>query len=204
MVFVGDMDLEGSLCLPFVKSSPFWEAIESGEVLRKFPQNPHFQPLAKSVEVLREGLALGHMMCFVSLVEKTCKLKVDDPREDYDSIMRTLDELEELGFDVKAIRDPLNGKLLKKAKLENFLDQLKEVEVQIGEFTDVETKLNDKMKSLEEEKKKLAEEEKRLKEEEETLMSKRVNMHSDISCLRSKSDVINEGISSILQDLTDQ
>ena len=198
------MDPEGSLSLPFVKSSPFWEAIESGEVLRKFPQNPHFQPLAKSADVLREGLVLEHMTRFVSLVEKTCKLKVDDPREYYDRITRTLDELEELGFDVKAIRDPLNGKLLKKAKLENFLDQLKEVEVQIGEFTNVETELNDKMKILEEEKKKLVEEEKRLEEEEATLMSKRANMHSEISCLRSKAVVFNEGISSILQDLTDQ
>ncbi|KAG6648040.1 hypothetical protein CIPAW_07G120400 [Carya illinoinensis] len=44
--------------LPFVKSSPVWKAIESMEIFRIMPQNPHFLPLDKCKEEYREGLAI--------------------------------------------------------------------------------------------------------------------------------------------------
>ncbi|KAK9904575.1 hypothetical protein M0R45_000597 [Rubus argutus] len=36
--------------MPFVKSSPIWKAIESFDVFRIMPQNPHFRPLVKCKE----------------------------------------------------------------------------------------------------------------------------------------------------------
>ncbi|KAF9592818.1 hypothetical protein IFM89_017437 [Coptis chinensis] len=50
--------------LPFIKSSPGWKDVESNEIFRSMPQKPHFRPLQKKPELLREGKALGLMACF--------------------------------------------------------------------------------------------------------------------------------------------
>ncbi|PQQ00957.1 DUF724 domain-containing protein 7 [Prunus yedoensis var. nudiflora] len=75
---------------PFVRTSPFWESIESMEIFKRFPQKPHFHPLVKCKAVCREGSALGNMITFASLVEKTSKLQVGDPRDLFDSNLEAL------------------------------------------------------------------------------------------------------------------
>ncbi|ONI16825.1 hypothetical protein PRUPE_3G124100 [Prunus persica] len=62
--------------LPFVRNFPLWENIESMDVFKRFPQKPHFHPLLKCKEVCREGSALGKMVNFAFMVEKTSKLQV--------------------------------------------------------------------------------------------------------------------------------
>ncbi|KAE8694907.1 hypothetical protein F3Y22_tig00110764pilonHSYRG00075 [Hibiscus syriacus] len=63
------------------KEKPLELMVQSPLVgLSVMPQNPHFQPLVKSKEILREGLAVAHMLNFTSLVQKTSELTVVDPR----------------------------------------------------------------------------------------------------------------------------
>ncbi|KAL6127947.1 hypothetical protein ACLB2K_071308 [Fragaria x ananassa] len=55
----GTVKQEESPDLPFVKLSPLWEHFESMEAFKKFPQKPHFRPLAKMKDIFREGSAIG-------------------------------------------------------------------------------------------------------------------------------------------------
>ncbi|KAF9592810.1 hypothetical protein IFM89_017429 [Coptis chinensis] len=66
--------------LPFIKCSPGWKDVESNEIFRSMPQKPHFLPLQKKLELLREGKALGLMVSFGSLVEKISKTHYDEPK----------------------------------------------------------------------------------------------------------------------------
>ncbi|EEF37372.1 hypothetical protein RCOM_0882640 [Ricinus communis] len=86
---------------PFAKSSSIWEKIESLGVFHFMPQKLHFHPLVKCKEVCREGFAVGYMVSFASLVDKTSKLQIDDPSDVIHSYLDTLAELEMLGFGVK-------------------------------------------------------------------------------------------------------
>ncbi|KAJ9553712.1 hypothetical protein OSB04_017757 [Centaurea solstitialis] len=115
--------------LPFVRSTPLWETLESMEAFIKLPQKPHFRPLLEGVkESAREGLAIGSMVTFSSVVEKTCGLRFDDERSRIEDCLETLVELERHGFEVEVIRDRLTRLLLIKDKEEELEDRWKGVE----------------------------------------------------------------------------
>ncbi|ONI21368.1 hypothetical protein PRUPE_2G061500 [Prunus persica] len=175
---------------PFVRSSPFWESIESMEVFKRFPQKPHFHPLVKSKAVCREGSALGNMITFASLVETTSKLQVGDPRDIFDSNLEALVDLEMLGFDVTAVRHRLKELVEMKVKLGQLHNQLKEVDIQIRECTLDRTRNNETISRID---KKI----KDLKEKGATLMSINAAKGSEISKLQSEANAITEGIQSI-------
>ncbi|CAL9005023.1 unnamed protein product [Prunus brigantina] len=175
---------------PFVRSSPFWESIESMEVFKRFPQKPHFHPLVKYKAVFCEGSALGNMITFASLVEKTSKLQVGDPRDLFDSNLEALVDLEMLGFDVMAIRHRLKELVEMKVKLGQLHNLLKEVDIQIRECTLDRTRNNETISRID---KKI----KDLKEKGATLMSINVAKGSEISKLQSEANAITEGIQSI-------
>ncbi|KAL6289088.1 hypothetical protein ACE6H2_006598 [Prunus campanulata] len=175
---------------PFVRSSPFWESIESMEVFKRFPQKPHFHPLVKCKAVCREGSALGNMITFASLVEKTSKFHVGDPRDIFDSNLEALVDLEMLGFDVTAVRHRLKELVEMKVKLGQLHNQLKEVDIQITECTLGRTRNNETISRID---KKI----KDLKEKGATLMSINVAKGSEISKLQSEANAITEGIQSI-------
>ncbi|KAF5190424.1 hypothetical protein FRX31_019987 [Thalictrum thalictroides] len=98
--------------LPFVKTSDLWEGFESMEVFQLMPQYPHFRPLEKENEELREGLAIGNMVNFANLMKRTCKAQLDDPRSMLQMKLKALPAFEEHGFTVQPIRSRLE-KLLK-------------------------------------------------------------------------------------------
>ncbi|KAH7537513.1 hypothetical protein FEM48_Zijuj03G0100900 [Ziziphus jujuba var. spinosa] len=104
----GDIEQNNGLSLPFMKTFSIWQQFESMEVFRKLPQNPHFQPSMKSKRLCREGLAIGNMFAFVSLVEMIAKLEIDAPAELVNDATEALVELEKMGFNVKALRGRLN------------------------------------------------------------------------------------------------
>ncbi|PQM39453.1 hypothetical protein Pyn_41050 [Prunus yedoensis var. nudiflora] len=179
--------------LPFVRSSPFWKSIESMEVFKRFPQRPHFLPLMKCKAVCREGSALGNMITFASLVEKTSKLQVGNPRDLFDSNLEALVDLEMLGFDVTAVRHRLKELIEMKVKLGQLENQSKEIDIQITECTLDRTRNNETISRIDKEIEDL-------KEKRATLMSIDVAKGSEISKLQSEANAITEGIQSIHHD----
>ncbi|XP_021828394.1 DUF724 domain-containing protein 3-like isoform X2 [Prunus avium] len=178
---------------PFVRSSPFWKSIESMEVFKRFPQRPHFHPLMKCKAVCREGSALGNMITFASLVEKTSKLQVGDPRDLFDSNLEALVDLEVLGFDVTAVRHRLKELIEMKVKLGQLENQSKEVDIQITECTLDRIRNSETISRIDKEIEDL-------KEKRATLMSIDVAKGSEISKLQSEVNAITEGIQSIHHD----
>ncbi|BFG23062.1 hypothetical protein CerSpe_093350 [Prunus speciosa] len=192
---VGGAQVEQQDCphSPFVRSSPFWKSIESMEVFKRFPQWPHFHPLVKCKAVCREGSALGNMITFASLVEKTSKLQVGDPRDLFDSNLEALVDLEMLGFDVTAVQHRLKELIEMKVKLGQLENQSKEVDIQITECTFDRTRNNETISRIDKEIKDM-------KEKRGTLMSIDVAKGSEISKLQSEANAITEGIQSIHRD----
>ncbi|KAI3741733.1 hypothetical protein L1987_59407 [Smallanthus sonchifolius] len=126
-----DMDFGN---LPFVRITSLWKAIVSMEAFRMLPQKPHFRPLLEGVRVgVQEGLAIGTMVTFSTVVDKTCSLRFDDPRSTIDDYLETLVELENNGFDVEVIRERLTGLLLIKDKQEELEEQSKGIVEKIKE-----------------------------------------------------------------------
>lgn len=188
--FTGDIELADIVDLPFVKVSSFWQQLESMEVFRKFPQKPHFQPLVKHKEIYREGLAFGNMITFVSLAERIAKFEVDTPMEFINSSFETLSELEEMGFDVKALQSHLSELQQTRVKLGQFQDQLEGVKNKITENTHEMTKIEEEIDEFDKEFKKM-------EEKQAMLMARSRAKSSLLSMLESEAAVINEDILSM-------
>lgn len=135
-------------CLPFVKSSLLWKAIDSMEVFRQLPQRPHFQSLGSKKESSREGLAIALMVDFASVVEKTSTLQFDDPRSTIEDNLETLIELEDNGFNVKVIRDRLLKLLLIKDKQEELQGNSTEFTEQIKKKNHDKVKIDEKIEEI--------------------------------------------------------
>lgn len=113
--------------LPFVMNPSIWKAIESLEAFQKMPQNPHFRPLVDSCkESSLEGLAIGCMVNFASVVEQISKLQFNSPRSVIDEKLETLLELKSQGFDVSKPHDRLCRLLLMRDKAEQSENQKEE------------------------------------------------------------------------------
>nr|GFA30224.1 agenet-like domain-containing protein [Tanacetum cinerariifolium] len=98
------------------------------EAFQKIPQNPHFRPLLEGVkESAREGLAIGTMATFSTVVDSINRLRFEDPRSTIEDCLETLVELESNGFNVEVIRDRLTCLLLLKVKQEELEDGSKGV-----------------------------------------------------------------------------
>lgn len=117
--------------LPFVKNTLLWTTIESMDIFKRMPQKPHFNPLEHCKESSREGAAIGFMVTFLSIVERTCRLHYDDPRSTIEETLETLNELETHGFDVQLVRDRLTELLLMKDKQEKLKTEIADIDTQI-------------------------------------------------------------------------
>jgi hypothetical protein len=133
---------------PFEKRSPIWGTLEHMEIFQKMPQYPHFSPLVTSKEDSREGLAIGQMVIFSSVVEKISKLQFSDPRNIIDSSLETLSELETHGFDVRPLRRRLNELLSKKENQGQLLEKSKGVETRIAEQCLEKRKIGDEIREI--------------------------------------------------------
>ncbi|EXC57185.1 hypothetical protein L484_000735 [Morus notabilis] len=161
--------------LPFVKSSPIWQIIESMDVFSQLPQTPHFRPLVKCKETKREGIAIGKMITFASSIEKVSELKEDDSGESFDSVIEELVKLEEFGFDIKA------------SNLEKLQDESKVVETQITECKGGRNKIDGEVDEII---KKI----KILEEKRSMPMSESMERGSKFSKLLLEAAAINEDI----------
>ncbi|GAB2282154.1 hypothetical protein Dimus_016707 [Dionaea muscipula] len=173
--------------LPFLKNSLVWKMIESMEVFRSLPQRPHFLPLYDCKEEIREGLAIGNMVTFASLVEKVAKFRFDDPKCALDSGIETLIELEKHGFNVDVVRARLRVLTAIKSGQEEALNTALKLENQIIDRTLERSRFQDEIADID--KKILELQEKRLSV---AAMEERKN--SEIDGLQSSVDAINASI----------
>nr|XP_048326751.1 DUF724 domain-containing protein 3-like [Ziziphus jujuba var. spinosa] len=185
--FTGGNEQNNSLSLPFVKKFSIWQQIESMEVFRKLPQNPHFQPLVKSKEIYREGLAIGNMLAFVSFVETIAKLEIDSPREFFNDAIETLVEMEKMGFNVDTLRGRLSEMQLVQVKLRQLQDDSLGIKTKITESTYEKIKTNEEVGEL-------LKEMKKLEEKKARLITKTVAISTDLDMLQSEDSVITEDI----------
>ncbi|CAA0160167.1 unnamed protein product [Arabidopsis thaliana] len=90
---------------PFAKKLPFWKSYETDELYKSLPQSPHFSPLFKAKEDIREWSAVGMMVTFYCLLKEVKDLQLDDSSSKLSSLSSSLAELEKHGFNVT---DPLS------------------------------------------------------------------------------------------------
>ncbi|CAA2974414.1 Hypothetical predicted protein [Olea europaea subsp. europaea] len=141
----GAIVLSEQQILPFVKKNVLWKTIESMEIFGKAPQKPHFQPLEHFKESLREGLAIGYMVTFASVVEKASKLLFNDPKSIMVDILETLSDLEKYGFDVGVVRDRVLELIAMKDKHEKLLSQVEELNSQIAQQNLEKSKIDEEI-----------------------------------------------------------
>ncbi|KAB2611727.1 hypothetical protein D8674_019759 [Pyrus ussuriensis x Pyrus communis] len=179
--------------LPFVKSSPVWKTIETLEVFRLFPQNPHFRPLVECKEEYREGSAIGNMITFSSLADKISRLQFDDHQSVFDSILESLVDLENYGFNVTILRGRVNDLLSVKDKQGRFQVESRDAEQKIMEHSREKTKLVEEADYIA---KKIIE----LQDKHASIKSVVETKDHEIARLRMALDAMNEGIQSARSD----
>ncbi|KAM1061271.1 hypothetical protein ACFX2I_025712 [Malus domestica] len=179
--------------LPFVKSSPVWKTIETLEVFRLFPQNPHFRPLVECKEEYREGSAIGNMITFSSLTDKISRLQFDDHQSVFDSILESLVDLENYGFNVTILRRRVNDLLSVKDKQGRFQVESRDAEQKIMEHSREKNKLVEEADYIA---KKIIE----LQDKHASIKSEVEAKEHVIARLRMSFDAMNEGIQSARSD----
>lgn len=171
--------------LPFVKNSLIWQMIESMEVLKQIPQKPHFRPLYNCKEECREGLAIGNMVTFTSLVDRISRLQFGDPKSLLDGYLEALVDLEELGFTVAPVRDRLNALLSIKGRSEQAQNTATDIEIQIAEHDYEKSKIEEEIADID---KKIAE----LNEKRAVALSKKELKDAEMKLLQSNVDAVKD------------
>nr|XP_017242343.1 PREDICTED: DUF724 domain-containing protein 6-like isoform X3 [Daucus carota subsp. sativus] len=179
--------------VPFVKCSPIWKSFESMEIYRKTKQKPHFSLLSKYREETREGLAIGHMVIFSNVVEKTLKLQFSDPVSVIRSYLQTVADLEKHGFEVEPIRARLTLLLSKKAEERKLESEYKQIEEKITNNMLEKNELDEEIIQINQ----------KIKELSESLNEaqyRKVIKEDEISTLHSKHEAILANVCSIKRE----
>lgn len=171
----------------FLKRSPLWKNIESMEIFKKMAKKPHFSPLVKCKEEMREGLAIGHMVNFSNLAENISKLQFCHPITVIESKLGMLAELESHGFDVETVRACLTQLLSKKQR---------EAELQ-KEYQDIGNTISHSAEEIAKAEEEVTELNKRIRELsaklDDTMLKKKMK-EKEISKLQSSQDVVGENL----------
>ncbi|XP_070027404.1 DUF724 domain-containing protein 6-like isoform X1 [Nicotiana tabacum] len=183
-----------SLALPFQKSSTVWISLESMEIFAKFPQNPHFSPLAEHEEVKREELALQKMLKYAFLGDKISKLTIADLKNSMviNDILTCLKDLEECGFDIMQIKRPLY----------DLLNSERQIQFQ-NKFDEIKGRIRDYNLEREEAEQEISKTAMKVKDLEKELMSakKMIEMKDQvIFVLRSEESAIRDEIRQVQLD----
>ncbi|XP_017232086.2 DUF724 domain-containing protein 6 isoform X1 [Daucus carota subsp. sativus] len=133
---VGIDAMENEQSLPFVKNPLLWEDIDSMETYKKMTQKPHFAPLYEHIEEEREGLAVGHIVNFVNLIEDISKLQFSSDIAVIERGLKSLDEYKSHGFDVEKVQASLNQLLLKKQQADEFQREYEDIRSKIANSVD--------------------------------------------------------------------
>lgn len=170
-----------------------WKMIETMNVFRMMPQNPHFQPLSECKEEHREGMAIGNMVTFSGLVDKIYKLQFDDFESIFHSTCESLIDLEKHGFDVTVLRGRVVELLSIKEKQGQFQNESKDAENKITEHTCQKTKLTEEMDDIA---RKISE----LQEKLASVKSEMEGKDHEITRLQSHVNAVNQRILSTRLD----
>ncbi|KAE8673865.1 Detected protein of unknown function [Hibiscus syriacus] len=189
----GDNERVEGQGLPFVKSLEIWKAVESMEIFKVMPQNPHFRQLVQSKEILREGLAVAYTLNFASLVQKTSELTVAGPRNLFTTILDVLPEFEILGFNVKAVRDRTSELLKIKDRHGHLQQHSKEVVLQGKQYSDELTKINEEIDANQ---KRVRE----LEEKQALLLQRKKSKIAEIASLKVCADDTTKDIQNVEAD----
>ncbi|KAL2934980.1 DUF724 domain-containing protein 2 [Bienertia sinuspersici] len=179
--------------LPFVKNSLVWQMIESMEVLKRVPQKPHFRPLYNCKEECREGLAIGSMVTFTSLVERISKSQFSDPKSLLDGYLEALFDLEDLGFNVAPVREQLNKMISIKDRYDQAQNTSKEIESQITDRNMEKSEINEEITAID---RKIGE----LMEKRSLVMAKKERKDAEIQLLQSSIDAVKTALESAEQE----
>ncbi|KAA8514881.1 hypothetical protein F0562_018060 [Nyssa sinensis] len=187
----GDSVSDKNQSLPFEKRSLVGKTIESMEVFQVMPQKPHFRPLDNCEEYV--GSAIGLMVTFAGMVERTAKLKFGDSRSIIDRSLRTLLELGIHGFDVESVRGCLSELLSKKERQGELQEKSKEVEKEILKRMQEKTKIAEEIYEIGKKQREL---------EKKIVLTTLKNEMKDkeIAVLQTKLDVIGEDLRSAQRD----
>ncbi|KAF0917886.1 hypothetical protein E2562_021612 [Oryza meyeriana var. granulata] len=102
---------------------------EKMEVFEKLPQVPHFGRLTGCPPELREGKALGLMASFANIAESIQNMRFQEKENIFEEKLRCLSELEEDGFDVRALKERLENLL----RIKNRHADLKKMKASLDE-----------------------------------------------------------------------
>ncbi|KAJ4783524.1 hypothetical protein LUZ62_034770 [Rhynchospora pubera] len=120
------------IVLPFEKASPIWKSLTiTYEVFSRIPQRPHFKTLESECEEKREGIAIGMMVTYATLVDSIKRLSIHTELMVIEHKIACLDSLEENGF----IVDPMRNRLRHLCKIKTNYSK------SALERVDLETKL---------------------------------------------------------------
>ncbi|XP_017241166.1 DUF724 domain-containing protein 6 isoform X2 [Daucus carota subsp. sativus] len=184
---------ENSQSLPFPKCSPLWKYIESMEIFKKTTKKPHFSPLVKCEEEIREGLAIGHVVNFSNLVENMSKIQFRHPITVIERKLGILADLKAHGFDVETVEARL-AQLLSKKQREGELQK---------EYQDIEQKIlnsAEEMSKADEEIAKLKKEIRELQAKLDDTISRKEIKENVIPTLQSKRNVVRENLGRLQTD----
>ncbi|XP_030510832.2 DUF724 domain-containing protein 6 isoform X5 [Cannabis sativa] len=119
---------QSSQNLPMEKRSAIWEFVDSLEVFKKLPQNPQVQFMAAANDVELQVIALTSKVKFAYVIDMISKLNEETTTtETVDSLIKQLNKLQNMGFDVELLKNYLSE--FKRLKLE-----LKDVKTQLMEY----------------------------------------------------------------------
>lgn len=103
---------------------------EKMEVFENLPQLPHFGKLIGCPPELREGKALGLMASFANIAESIQNMRIQDEENVFEEKLRCLSELEEDGFDVRALKERLENLV----SIKNHQTELKKKRARLDQF----------------------------------------------------------------------
>ncbi|TVU24804.1 hypothetical protein EJB05_27263, partial [Eragrostis curvula] len=118
--------------VPFVKRSPAWSVIEAMDVFKEVPQQPHFFPLRDYSLAVREGMALGLMVSFATLVESIKEASIEDSMELFEDKIRSLCHLEGNGFNVQFLQARLSKLLQIKSNCSKYLGEINKLRAEMA------------------------------------------------------------------------
>ena len=128
------MELSAKSVLPFTKTSELWESVESREVFRMLPQQPHFCPLLQYGKRFREGMALGLMVTFAKLMTDISSLRIVDSQLEFEEKLKALGPLESNGFDIQPVRARLEKLLGLRSVLNQSEDKKHSLRTEVQEL----------------------------------------------------------------------
>lgn len=118
------------------------------EVFQKLPQIPHFREAWNCPPELREGRALGLMVCFANMAKSIKDMRIQEEPRLYQEKMNILLEMEENGFETGPLKVRLHNLLCTRNHHMNLKSRKVRLEKEILEIEAINCGLEQRLKFL--------------------------------------------------------